>query len=92
MEKICIAKYSKKEEYYKIMYMLWFHWAPWWFRQVENLPAMRETWVPSLDWEDPLEESMAAHFSTLAWRIPMNRGAWWAIVHGIAKSQTRLSY
>ena len=84
MEKIFIAKYSKKEEYYKIMCMLWFHWAPWCFRQVENLPAMQETWVPSLDWEDPLEECMAAHFSTLA----MNRGAWWATVHGIAESDT----
>ena len=37
---------------------------------VKNLPAMRETWVRSLDWEDPLEEDMATHFSILAWRIP----------------------
>ena len=42
---------------------------------VKNLPAMRETWVQSLGWEDPLEESMATHFSILAWRIPMDRGA-----------------
>ena len=41
-----------------------------------------------LDWEDPLEEGMATHFSILAWRIPMDRGAWWAIIHGVAKSQT----
>ena len=34
---------------------------------------MRETWVQSLCWEDPLEESMATHFSILAWRIPMNK-------------------
>ena len=34
---------------------------------------------------------MANHSSTLAWRIPMDRGAWWATVHGVAKSQTRLS-
>ena len=39
-------------------------------------------------WEDPVEEGMATHSSVLAWRIPMNRGAWWAIVHGVAKSQT----
>ena len=39
---------------------------------------MQETWVPSLDWEDSLEEGMATHFSLLAWRIPMDRGAWWA--------------
>ena len=37
---------------------------------VENLPAMWETWVPSLGWEDPLEEGMVTHSSTLAWRIP----------------------
>ena len=37
---------------------------------VNNLPAMRETWVQSLDWEDPLEKGMAAHSSILAWRIP----------------------
>ena len=37
---------------------------------VKNLPAMLETWVPSLGWEDPLEEGMATHSSILAWRIP----------------------
>ena len=37
---------------------------------VKNLPAMRETWVQSLSWGDPLEEGMATHFSILAWRIP----------------------
>ena len=37
-----------------------------------------------------LEEGMAMHSSILAWRIPMDRGAWWATVHGISKSQTRL--
>ena len=36
----------------------------------KNLPAMRETWVLSLGWEDPLEEEMATHSSILAWRIP----------------------
>ena len=44
-----------------------------------------------LGWEDPLEESMATQSSSLAWRIPMDKGAWWATIHGIAKSQTRLS-
>ena len=34
---------------------------------------------------------MATHSSILAWRIPMDRGAWWAVVHGVTKSQTRLS-
>ena len=37
---------------------------------VERLPAMRETQVQSLGWEDPLEKEMATHFSTLAWNIP----------------------
>ena len=42
---------------------------------VKNLPAMRETWVWSLGWEDLLEQGMATHTSILAWRIPMDRGA-----------------
>ena len=37
---------------------------------VKNPPAMQETWVPSLGWEDPLEKGMATHSSALAWRIP----------------------
>ena len=37
---------------------------------VKNLPAMRETWVQSLGWEDPLEKEMAIHSSTIAWKIP----------------------
>ena len=39
-------------------------------RTVKNLPAVQETWVGSLDWEDPLEEGMATYSSILAWRIP----------------------
>ena len=42
---------------------------------VKNLPAMQETQVRFLGWEDPLEEGMATHTSILAWRIPMDRGA-----------------
>ena len=42
-------------------------------------------------WEDPLEEGMATHSSILAWRIPKDRGAWWATVHGVTKNQTQLS-
>ena len=37
--------------------------------------------------EDPLEKGMATHPSILAWRIHMDKGAWWATVHGVAKSQ-----
>ena len=54
---------------------------------VKNLPAMQETWVQSPSQEDPLE-GMATHSSILAWRIPMDRGAWWATVHGVTLSQT----
>ena len=50
---------------------------------VKNLPAMQETRVQSLDWEDPLEEDTAIHSTILAWRIPLTRGAWWATVHGV---------
>ena len=55
-------------------------------QSVKNLPAMQETWVPSLGWEDPLKEGMATHSSILAWGIPMDRGAWQATVQGVAKS------
>ena len=43
---------------------------------VKNPAAMWQTWVQSLGWEDPLEEGMATQSSILAWRIPMDRGAW----------------
>ena len=52
---------------------------------VKNPPAMQDTQVQSLGGEDPLEKGMATHSSILAWKI---RGAWWATVHGVAKSQT----
>ena len=58
-------------------------------QQVKNPPAMRETEVRSLGREDPLEEGMASHSSVLAWRTPVDRGAWQAIVHRDAQSQTR---
>ena len=53
---------------------------------VKNTATMWEPWVPSLGWEDALEKGMATHSSILAWRIPMDRGAWWATVMG---SQSR---
>ena len=52
---------------------------------VKNPPAMQETWVRPLGWEDPLEKEMATHSSVLAWRIQDY------IVHGVTKSQTQLS-
>ena len=57
---------------------------------VKKLSAMWETWVPSLGQENPLEEGMAPHSSTLFLENPMDRGAWWATVHGVTKSWTRL--
>ena len=54
---------------------------------VKNLLAMWETWVQSLGWEDPLEKGIATQSSILSWRIPMDRGAWLATVHGVTKSQ-----
>ena len=60
-------------------------------QKVKNLPAMRETWVRSLGWADPLEEGMTTCSSILAWRIPTDRGAWRAMVPGVTKSWTQLS-
>ena len=58
---------------------------------VKNPPAMQETSVQFLGREDSLEEVMATHSSILAWRIRIDRGAWWATVHGVEESWTRLS-
>ena len=44
---------------------------------VKNLPAMQKTLVQSLGWEDHLEEGMETHSNILAWRVAMDRGAWW---------------
>ena len=55
-------------------------------QMVKNPPVMRESWVGSLGWEDPLEEGMETHSSILAWRIPMDRGVWQATVHSVEKS------
>ena len=54
-------------------------------QMVTNLPAVQQTQVQFLDREDPLEEEMTIHSSIPVWGIPMNRGAWWAIVHGVTK-------
>ena len=53
-----------------IGYPLWYTWASLVAQLVKNLPSMRETWVRSLGWEDPLEEGTATHSSNLARRIP----------------------
>ena len=74
-----------------ISYPLQFSWASLVTQMVKNLPAVWDTWLRSLGWEDPVEEGIATHSSILAWRIAMDRGAWWATVRGVAKSWTRLS-
>ena len=65
-------------------YPLQYFWASLVAQLVKNPPAMQETWVQPLGWEDPLEKGMATRSRILAWRIP-------CIVHGVAKSRTRLS-
>ena len=55
---------------------------------VNRLPVMRETWVRSLGWEDPLEKEMVAYSSTL--ENSMDGGAWWAAVHRVTQSRTLL--
>ena len=69
-----------------IGYPLQYSWASLVAQTVKNPPAIQETRVRSLGWEDPLEEGMATYSSILAWRIPMGRGAWLTIVHGVTKS------
>ena len=63
-------------------------WASLVAQMVKYPPAMQETWVQSLDWEDPWEDGVATHSSVLVWRIPKDRGAWWATAHGVTKSGT----
>ena len=58
--------------------------------QIKNVPAMQETWVHSLGWEDPLEKGMATHSSVLAWRIPWTEEPGGLQSTG-SQSQTRLS-
>ena len=64
-----------------IGYPLQYSWAFLVAQMVKNPPAMWKTWVWSLGWEDSQEEGMVTHSSIFAWRIPMDRGAWWATVH-----------
>ena len=56
---------------------------------VKNPPAMQETWVQSLGQEDPLKKGNPRQYLCL--ENPMDRGVWWATVHGVTNSQTRLN-
>ena len=58
---------------------------------VKNLPAIWETWVQSLSWEDLLEKGTGYPLQYSGLEDSMDRGAWWATVHGVTKSRTRLS-
>jgi len=69
-------------------YSFQYYWASLVAQRVKNPPAMRETWVPSLGWEDPLEEGVATHSSILAWRIPVDRRDWQATVYRVTKTWT----
>ena len=62
-----------------------YSWASLVTQMVKNPSAMWKTCVRSLGWEDPLEEGMETHSSILAWRIPMDRGAWQATEHGVKR-------
>ena len=75
---------SPREE---IGYPSQYSWASLVSQRVKNLSAMWEAWIQSLGWEDTLKEGTAIHSSILAWRIPMDGEAWWATIHGVAKSQ-----
>ena len=70
---------NESERYCEKAYAL-LTWASLVAQTVKNLPAVQETQVRSLGQEDPLEKGMATHSSILAWRIPMDRGAWWPTV------------
>ena len=72
------------------LYPLQYSWASLVVQIVKNLPAMRETWVRSLGWEDPLEKGKATHSSILAWRIPWTEEPGGLQSMG-SQSRTRLS-
>ena len=80
---LTIFKYKFQLE--GIGYPLQYSWASLVVQLLKNQPAMQETWVQSLGWDEPLEKGKATQSSILAWRIP------WTRVHGVAKSQTQLS-
>ena len=70
-----------------IGYPLQYSWISLVAQTIKNPPAVWKTWVQPLVWEDPLVEGMTTHSSILAWRIPMDRGTWWATDPGVIKSR-----
>ena len=77
---------SRRSSGEEVGYPLQYSWASLVAQMVNNLPAMWEI----LSWEDSPGGGMATHSNILAWRIPLDREAWWAKVHEVTKSQTRL--
>ena len=75
-------------DYEGIGYPLQYSWTSLVAQMVKNLPITWETWVRALGWDDPLEEGRETHSGILAWRISMDRGAWWATVQWVTKSDT----
>ena len=60
-------------------------------QMVKSLPAVQETWVQSLGWEDLPGEGNGNPLQDSCLENPMDRGAWWTTIHGVTKSQTQLS-
>ena len=73
-----------------VIVLVYFTWASLVAQTVKNPPAMWKTWIQSLGWEDPLQETLATCSSVLAWRISLDRGTWWAAVHGVKESECGL--
>ena len=74
--------------FFLIQEIFLFLWASLVAQMVKNPSAIWETWIQSLGWEDTLEEGMATHSSILVQKITMDRGTWWATVHGVTESDT----
>ena len=74
-----------------IDYPLQYSWVSLVAQTVKIPPAVWETWIQSMSWEEPLEKGKATLSSILAWRIPMDRGAWQVTVHAVTKCWTQLS-
>ena len=70
------------------IYFYMVQWASLVAQLVKNLPVMQETLLQFLSQEDPLEKGLDTHSSILAWRIPMDKGGWWASAWGYKESDT----
>ena len=90
MLKICLIFSNKigKKNYFSVLTFVFPYLASLVAQRLKCLPAMWETWVRSLGWEDPLEKEMATHSKYSGLGNPMDRGAWRATVYGAAKSRT----